>query len=340
MRERLIKPGLTCLLLGCAGLWGFVRNPVPAYAGDAKMLPVEVQPAGKQVAVLVGGRPFTTYYFDPAVAKPYLFPLRSAQGTIVTRSFPMENVPGEDHDEPHQRAMFFGHGKISGLDFWNEAAFPNWSGHVLLSAFGRTVFRKLDEAQGGPESGLLRAEFDLENSKDQAIAQETQAFTFRGDERSRIIDCEFTILASHSDVIMGDEKDGTFAIRLVKALDSPPGHMVNSEGATGEAGIWGKRADWVDYYGEVAGEELGVAVFDNPNNLRHPTTWHARGYGLLAANPFGLKFFTHDKHNDGSYTIPAGGSLVLRYRVLIHHGDYLQAGVAEAYRRYAESSRP
>lgn len=358
MSGRFIKPGLVCLFLGFAGLFALglasVFAPVQAgpkggdtsgispgpAAGAAPALAVDLKPAGKHVAVLIGGRPFTTYYFDPAIAKPYLSPLRSAQGTIVTRGFPMvDDIAGEDHDEPHQRAMFFAHGNINGLDFWNEASFRRWSGHVLDSAFGRTVFRKLDEAQGGPDSGSVRVEFDLVNSKDRAIAQETQAFTFRGDESSRTIDCEFTILASHSDVKMGDEKDGTFAIRLVKALDSPPGHMVNSEGATDEAGIWGKRADWVDYYGDVAGEELGVAVFDCPQNLRHPTTWHARGYGLLAANPFGLKYFTHDKGNDGSYTIPAGSSLVLRYRVLIHHGDYQQAGVAEAYRQYAESSR-
>ena len=122
--------------------------------------------------------------------------------------------------------------------------------------------------------------------------------------------------------------------KLVKALDSPPGRMVNSEGAVGEKAVWGKRADWVDDYGNVAGEDVGIAIFDNPKNLRHPTYWHARHYGLLAANPFGLKEFLHDRHQDGSYVIAAGGSLTLRYRVFIHHGDFQEARVADAYRKY------
>jgi hypothetical protein len=295
---------------------------------------VELNRRGDQVDVVIGGRPFTTFYFGTEVAKPYLFPLRSAQGTIVTRGFPMDpNIPGEDHDEPHQRAMYFAHGDINGYDFWGEAAYPRWSNHSAAS-FGRTALRKLEEVQGGRESGVLRAEFDLLAENGQAVAVETQAYIFSGNEQSRVIDCEFIINAGRDPVKLGDTKEGTFAIRVVKALDSPPGRMVNSEGSAGEKAIWGKRADWVDYDGNVSGEDLGIAVFDSPKNLRHPTYWHARHYGLLAANPFGVKEFTHDRHQDGSYVIPAGGSLTLRYRVLIHHGDFQQARVGDAYRQY------
>ena len=302
----------------------------PASAAES----VEVKRAGDRIDVLIGGHLFTSYCFGAATAKPYLFPLRSAQGTVVTRSFPMtSDIPGEDHDEPHQRAMYFAHGDINGYDFWGEAEFPRWSRHPT-STFGRTVFRKLEDIQSGPDSGTLRAEFDLVTSDGQVIAAETQAYTFKGNEQSRIIDCEFTVLASYGPVKMGDSKEGTFAIRVVKALDSPPGRMVNSESAVGEKAVWGKRADWVDDYGNVSGEDVGIAIFDNPKNLRHPTYWHARHYGLLAANPFGLKEFLHDRHQDGSYVIAAGGSLTLRYRVFIHHGDFQEARVADAYRKY------
>jgi hypothetical protein len=84
----------------------------------------------------------------------------------------------------------------------------------------------------------------------------------------------------------------------------------------------------------VADEEVGIAVFDHPRNLRAPTYWHARAYGLLAANPFGLKPFTGDRSQNGRYVIPAGEALVLRYRVLIHHGNPEAAQVAQAYRRF------
>ena len=296
---------------------------------------VEFKRGADQIDILVGGRPFATYFFGTAAAKPYLFQLRSAQGTVVTRSFPMPGgLPSEEHDEPHQRSMYFAHGDIEGYDFWGEAAFPRWSRHSAAT-FGRTVFRELDEMRGGLDSGVLKAEFDLVTSQGKRIAAEKQAYSFRGDEHARIIDCEFTIRANQGPVKIGDTKEGTFAIRVVKALAPPLGHMVSSTGATGEKRIWGKRADWVDYYGNVSGEDVGIAIFDDPGNLRHPTYWHARQYGLLAANPFGLKEFLHDRHQDGSFVIPAGQSLTFRYRVYIHHGDFQEASVAAAYRQYA-----
>lgn len=319
---------LTCVVLLPLMLFG-PASPVSAAA-------VELSREGDRIDVVIGGRAFTTYYFSPDNAKPYLFPLRSAQGTIVTRGFPMvSDIPGEDRDEPHQRAMYFAHGDINGFDFWGEAEFPRWSSHSAAT-FGRTTFVALDEMRVVPDSGTIKAKFNLVAPDGKVIATETQAYTFSGDERVRIIDCDFTIHASHGPVHVGDTKEGTFAIRLVKALEPPAGHMVNSNGAIGEKEIWGRRADWVDYYGNVAGESLGIAIFDDPRNLRHPTYWHARQYGLLSANPFGLKEFLHDRHQDGSYAIAPGESLTLRYRVFIHHGDVREAGVAEAYRQYVE----
>jgi hypothetical protein len=317
---------LLCLPLAA----GAVSQP----GSRSAALPVDLTRSGYHVDVQVGGRPFATYSFDPSVAKPYWSPLRSAHGTVVTRGFPMTPaVAREDHDEPHQRAMYFAHGDINGFDFWGEAAFPKWSDHPA-STFGRSVFRTLDEIHGGADSGSLQATFDLVTPAG-TIAEETQTYRVEGDEQSRTIDCEFAIHATHGPIVMGDTKEGTFAVRVVKALDSPPGHMVNASGAGGERAIWGKRSNWVDYYGRVAGEDVGLAIFDHPHNLRAPTYWHARGYGLLAANPFGLKAFTGDRQQHGTYDIPTGGSLVLRYRVFIHHGNPSQAGVAEAYRRFA-----
>ena len=167
------------------------------------------------------------------------------------------------------------------------------------------------------------------------MGEEVQAYTFSGDKNNRIIDCAFTLRANHGPLKIADTKEGTFAIRVVHALDAPSGHMVNSNGGVGEKEVWGKKANWVDYYGNVDGEDVGIAIFDNPKNLRHPTTWMSRGYGLFAVNPFGLREFFNNPKLDGSYTIPSGGSLTLRYRVLIHHGDDKQAGVAEAWQRYA-----
>jgi len=319
------------LVLACFACLGF-----PAFGAEA----VELKRAGSHIDVLVGGKPFSTYYFDPNVAKAYFQPLRSAQGTIVTRGFPVVNdVPlSEVHDpsfEPHQRPMYFAHGDVGGYDFWSEEVFHKYFPNENASRYGRMVFRKLDEMRGGAASGVLRAEFDLAGPDGRVFAEEVQSFIFRGSPSTRVIDCEFRIHASHGAVKLGDTKEGTFAIRVVKELDSPPGHMVNSQGGVGESEIWGKRSDWVDYYGNVEGEDVGIAVLDSPKSFRHPTYWHARAYGLFAANPFGIKAFTHDPHADGSYPLPAGGLMSFRYRILIHHGDYKVARIAEAYEQYA-----
>jgi hypothetical protein len=111
--------------------------------------------------------------------------------------------------------------------------------------------------------------------------------------------------------------------------------MVNSRNGHGEPELWGKPADWVEYHGTVSGRPVGIAVFDHPKSFRHPTTWHARAYGLLSANPFGLREFTNDAKKDGSWTIPEGGSVNFRYRVVIHDGDLPPDRIFNLYRQYA-----
>ena len=307
--------------------------------GDAEQ--VTLTRVGDTVHVSIGGKPFTIYSFDPKISKAFLQPLRAADGVVVTRGFPIGNQipPEHEHDrslEPHQRAMYFGHGDIDGYSFWTEEAFTKYYGHSSPQKFGHMVFRKLDEMRSGPSAGTIRATFDLEGPDGKPFAQETQDYIFSGDKNSRIIDCKFMIQAGKDPVKFGDTKEGTFAIRLAPELDAPTGTMVNSEGGKGEAQVWGKRANWVDVDGVIDGKKLGVAVFDNPNSFRHPTYWHARGYGLLAANPFGLKYFLADPKQDGGYTLPAGKSIEFHYRVLIHEGDYKEAQVAEKYKKYAD----
>jgi hypothetical protein len=302
---------------------------------------------GNTIEVAIGGKAFTTYHFDPHTAKAFLEPLRDARGIVITRSFPVGDVVPSEHEhdrslEPHQRAMYFGHGSFGGYDFWTEEVFAKYYGPDFPKRWGRMVLRKVEKIHGGAASGTIRAQFDLLGWDGKAFAEEIQEYRFSGNDTSRVIDCEFIVRANKGTVEVGDTKEGTFAIRLVPELSVPlghMGHMVNSEGREGEAHIWGTRSNWVNYDGVISGQELGVAIFDSPKSFRHPTYWHARGYGLFAANPFGIKEFTRDPTQDGSYTIPNGKSLVFRYRVLIHDGDYKEAQVAEKYTEYAHQEQ-
>ena len=107
-----------------------------------------------------------------------------------------------------------------------------------------------------------------------------------------------------------------------------------------QAGATHIVAHWVDYWGEVEGDTVGIAIFDHPDNLRHPTTWHARDYGLVAANPFGLHDFLNEPANAGAYRIEPGDSLVLKYRFVFHRGDATSADIPSLYDSWAKGSQP
>jgi hypothetical protein len=311
----------------------------------ADSLPVELQRQSDRVEVLIGGQPFGAFYFGPESPKPYFHPLRSASGVVVTRGFPMiTGIPGESTDHPHHRAMFFAHGDVNGTDFWAEPASFAAEAHVAGGVpygssahlpLGKTVLGELEEVWSGKESGSLRALFHLVNQDGKVIGELAHTYTFRGDAKTRTVDCDFTVRALRAPLKFGDTKEGTFAIRVVKGLEEPAARMTDSEGRVGEKQVWGKRAKWVDYSGVVEGKRVGIAIFDHPSNPRHPTYWHARGYGLFAVNPFGERDFHNDKSRDGSLTVPPGETLTFRYRVLIHEGDAEAAGVAAAYAAYA-----
>ena len=143
-KSKLVKT--VCVLLGLAAV---------ALPGHGQTEAVSFTRQGNAIQVAIGGKPFTTYNFDPKTAKAYLQPMRDAKGVIVTRGFPIgDTIPaGHEHDpslEPHQRAMYFGHGDINGFNFWAEEVFAKYYGSGYHSTFGRMVFRKIEEMRRRP----------------------------------------------------------------------------------------------------------------------------------------------------------------------------------------------
>jgi hypothetical protein len=166
------------------------------------------------------------------------------------------------------------------------------------------------------------------------MMSETRTLTFYPGSELRIIDFEIQIDALRQ-LKFGDTKEGTFGIRLATPLsEARSGRMVNAEGGQTEKNVWGKQSPWVDYFGPLDGKTVGVAIMDHPSNPQYPTYWHARAYGLFAANVFGVRDFTGDKSRDGSMTIEAGKSVTFRYRVVIHPGDFQTARIASLYQQY------
>jgi hypothetical protein len=301
---------------------------------------VKIAQQGAKIAVEIDGKPFTDFYVGPETAKPYLHPLRTADGKIVTRGYPMlADVPGENHDHPHHRGLWFTHGDVNGYDFWGNEESQKGAG----KGKGKVVLERVGKIVNGKKSGSVMATFLWKIPSGETLLVETRTLTFYSDPTVRQFDFDST-LSPQQDVTFGDTKEGMFAIRLAAALeevqpkDIPEpkrtGKMVNAQNKQGETNVWGKRSEWVDYSGQIDGATVGIAVFDHPGNPRHPTYWHARGYGLLANNIFGLHDFENDKSRDGSLTIRPGQPLRFRYRVVIHPGDSRQAGIADAYKEW------
>ena len=290
----------------------------------AAALSAQVDFSQQSIDVTVAGKPFTTFHYGAESGKPYLSPIRAASGKIVTRLYPMEQVPGESRDHLHHTGLWFSYDDVNGVKFWEND--PSYTKPHI----GRIVVR------GATWKGdVLTTTMEWLDPDGKALLAENRRMTFLApDPKLRIIDFVI-ILAPVEDVTFGDTKEGAFAIRLAEPFtERRGGKMVDADGRVGMAKIWGKRSNWVDYTAEVEGERLGVAIFDHPSNPRHPTYWHARDYGLFALNPFGQNAFDPDKE-ESHWKLPKGHILSFRWRVVIHPGDAESGHVADLYRDYA-----
>lgn len=289
---------------------------------------------GDIVRVEVAGKPYSDFHLGKDAGKPYLWPLRSASGKILTRRFPMEQIAEESHDHPHQRGLFFAYENVNGADFWNNELTYKTPNR------GRIVLDKVLEKSNGKDSGHLRTRFRWMDQNGKYLLLEDRRMTFYDDPQNRVIDFDITLTAPEERVTFGDAKDGAFGIRIADALreEKGGGHIVSDTGASGESQVWGKRWNWVDYNGVVDGEKVGIAVFDHPGNPGRPPRWHVRGYGLFAVNPFGAHVF--DKAApENTVVLEKGKSLRFRWRVVIHPGDAAGANLNSLYSEYASPKR-
>jgi len=316
---------------------------------------VAVDESGRRVDVTIDGKPFTSYIWPTTLKKPTLYPLRSAKGTVVTRGFPLEPRKGERVDHPHHVGLWLNHGDVNGLDFWNNSdAIPAEQAPKM----GTILHRRIVEAKSGADQGELTVEMDWVGPDKKPLLREQTRFVFRGNADSRTIDRITTLTAVDQTVTFHDIKEGFFGMRVARGLEQPAdkpevftdasgkatavpvldntgvtGQYVSSEGLKGDA-VWGTRGKWTMLRGAVDAEPVTIAILDNPSNPGFPTYWHARGYGLFAANPLGVKDFTNGKEQL-NLTLEPGKSVTFKYRVLILGGAATPAAIEEQYKAFA-----
>ena len=335
-------------------LWAVVAAVVMGSAtglvtADSKGVQVTVKEAERRVDVTVDGQPFTAYVWPTSLKKPVLYPIRTAKGTLVTRGFPLDPRPGERVDHPHHVGLWFNYGDVNGIDFWNNSDAISAEQRPKM---GTVVHTKIAVATSGAGEGVLEVDADWVMPDGSVILKEHTKYVFSGSATTRTIDRITTLTAGATRVDLKDNKEGVLGLRVTRALEEPStkpevftdaagrpttvasldntgvnGEYLTSEGKRGAA-AWGTRGKWTTLTGKVGDEPVSIAIFDAPGNPGYPTYWHARGYGLFAANPLGQKELSLGK-DVLNFAIEPTTSATFKHRIHIVTGG-LTAEQAEA----------
>jgi hypothetical protein len=270
--------------------------------------------------------------------KPVLWPLAAPGGITVTAFAPSDHI--------HHKSVWFCHGdvipegvelkvksgdkRVKGVDFWSEAPNHGW-----------IVCTQVGEPQAvGKGHSKVETRNEWKTPDGVKILDETRVIHFINQPEGRLFVFEISLRASISPVVFGDTKEGSFGIRVhpeLRPTTKEGATITTADGKTiappvkDNLAIWGEPTAWVDYSGRVDGKAVGIAVFDHPDNP--PASWHARAYGLNAANPFGraASGFPSQKGKTDLLRLEKGGELKLKYGVYAHTGDAKTGKVAEAF---------
>ncbi|HMJ82576.1 MAG TPA: PmoA family protein, partial [Vicinamibacterales bacterium] len=317
-----------------------LRGPIRADTVGPQAVAVTPNEGARRVDVTVGGKPFTSYIWPERVKKAVLDPIRSASGTIVTRGWPLAPRAGERVDHPHHVGLWFNYEVVNGLDFWNNS---DEIKPAERSKMGTILHRRIVSATGGAERGELDTESDWVTPDGKVLLRERTQFVFAGDATTRTIDRTATLTAAGERVVFTDAKDGMLGMRVARQLEQPSneplvftdvagratpvpvmdntgvtGEYLSSEGKKGDA-VWGTRGRWTLLAGNIGTQPITIAMIDHPKNPGFPTYWHARGYGLFAANPLGQQVFSNGKEKL-DFALEPKQSVTFRYRLLVLSG--------------------
>ncbi|MFO7933195.1 MAG: PmoA family protein [Bacteroidales bacterium] len=302
---------------------------------------LKVSKEEKKVGVRIDGELFTSYIWPDMLKKPVLWPVMSPGGNMLTRGYPMVSKEGDRTDHPHHVGIWLNYGDVNGLDFWNnsEAIPPE-----RADQYGTIYHRSIEKAKGGKGEALLAVRAGWKAPDGTLMLEEKTVFNFTAGKDRRIIDRTTTLTAMIDEVNFTDNKEGMFAIRVARELELPsenPTRLVDAHGnetlvekmdntrvkgnyrsAEGVEGgeVWGTRCRWMELSSEIGGEPVSIVIIDHPSNTGYPTYWHARGYGLFAANPLGQKVFSGGK-NELNFKLTRGESVTFHYRLVVAAGD-------------------
>jgi len=304
---------------------------------------LENNEADKKVDVLVDGELFTSYIYADDISvlkKTTLYPIIAANGEAITRGYPLNTRPSERTDHPHHIGAWMNFGDVNGLDYWgnsDEIKTPK-------DKLGTIRHDRIVNLKNGQGSASMLVGANWLKPDGSVLLKEETKFVFYAEDGKRIIDRITTLKALDESVFFNDTKEGMFAIRTARELEHPSdgpvtlsdangnrtkvpvtdntgvsGEYLSSEGIKG-TDVWGTRAKWMALSGTINAKDVTLMIMDQPQNVGYPTYWHARGYGLFAANPLGQKAFTVGKEESLNFSLKPNAEVMFRYRIEILDG--------------------
>ncbi len=308
-------------------------------AAQNEMVKIVREKDKSTINIFIGQKLFTSFLYPDTLEKPVLYPIYSSNGKMVTRGFPLHPLPGDPTDHPHHLGLWLNYENVNGLDFWNNSyAIPAEKKQL----YGWIKTDRILKTSGGA-TGILSYHANWTNQKNDVLLEETTRFEFSGTPHQRIID-RITVLKANTNVVFTDAKDGMLGLRVAHELQIPStkeqkftddkgnvtvvkvsadstanGNYLTSEGKQGDD-AWSTRAVWCKMYGKMGNDSISISIIDHPANPNYPTFWHARGYGLFAANPLGEKIFTNGK-TEKNLRLKKDESVRFYYRIVIEDGD-------------------
>jgi len=310
-------------------------------AGD-KATGVTIRSVTDHVDFEIAGKLVGRYQIGPKTAKPYLWPLFAPGALAVTRAWPMAATPpGGSTDHLHHKSAWFCHGDVipegielkqrvrgvKGVDFWSEA-----KGH------GRIVCTEVQRPVTGPDHAHVVTKNEWQTADGTKILDESRILHLYDLGKAWLFVFEIDLYASVAPITFGDTKEGSFGVRVSDAIvaGKGKGKIENADGKMAEKECWGRQSAWCDYSGPIDHQTVGITMYDDPKNSFR-AAWHVRGYGLMAANPFGrVRSFPALKGQTELVRLNKGEHLHLRYGLLLHPGDAHSGQVAEFYQRFLQ----
>lgn len=299
-----------------------------------------------------GDKLVTRYHVGEPVAKPYFWPVHAPGEVPVTRPWPMvKGTPGETTDHVHQKSAWFCHGDVipegvelktksadkhvQGVDFWSET-----KGH------GKMACVEVGDPKASEKGVSVPTKNEWRTADGDKILDEARTITVSRTKHGYLIALDIDLHASVCPITFGDTKEGSMGVRVPDSFRTSlatGGTVTAADGTATKPGakdnlpVWGQLSGWNDYSGKVGDTAAGIAVFADAKNP-HPSAWHTRAYGLMAANPFGREKsgYPSQKGKTDLVKLAKGDHLKLRYAIYTHTGDATSGGVAEAYKAFSD----